>query len=137
MSIGQAFQQLTGRQPTDADKARLRDVARALNLKDNDALWVVLLALHDYETRYETMPKRIEEAAAKAVQEARTAAQDETGKAIAAGQKQLAVAMRKAAEKVAEDTASAVSRKWMAIAFATAFVTISAAMGLGYYIGNM
>jgi hypothetical protein len=45
-----SFAKLLGRQPTDADRQRLYRVRDALGLKNNDALWLVLMALQHYES---------------------------------------------------------------------------------------
>ena len=54
-----AFQQLTGRTPTDADRERLYRAKNALGLPDNDALWLLLIALDYYQSLYEKIPSQI------------------------------------------------------------------------------
>ena len=55
-----AFQKLTGRAPTDADRERLYRVKDALRLPNNDALWSLLIALDYHQSLYEQIPSRIE-----------------------------------------------------------------------------
>ena len=43
--LDDSFAKLLARQPTDAERQRLYQVRDALGLKNNDALWLVLMAL--------------------------------------------------------------------------------------------
>ena len=54
-----AFQKLTGRTPTQADRERLHRVKDALGLADNDALWSLFIALNYHQSLYEQIPSRI------------------------------------------------------------------------------
>ncbi|MGF6936418.1 hypothetical protein OKW41_005580 [Paraburkholderia sp. UCT70] len=53
------FLDVTGELPDDASVLRMRRVSSALNLRDNDALWSVLVMLEHYGRLYEAMPERI------------------------------------------------------------------------------
>ncbi|MGI4827142.1 MAG: hypothetical protein ACRYFU_02980 [Janthinobacterium lividum] len=57
-----SFTKLLGRQPSDAEVQKLYRVRDALELKNNDALWLVLMALGHYEAAYERMPRAIADA---------------------------------------------------------------------------
>jgi hypothetical protein len=61
--LDDSFSKLLGRQPSDLQKQRLYQTKDALGLKNNDALWLVLIALEHYNTLYEDIPNRIENAA--------------------------------------------------------------------------
>lgn len=54
-----AFEKLTGRAPTGADRERLYRARDALGLPDNDALWLLLIALDYHQSLYEQIPSRI------------------------------------------------------------------------------
>lgn len=54
-----SFAELLGRQPTEAEQKRLYQVKNALNIHNNDALWLILMALESYNTLYEQYPARI------------------------------------------------------------------------------
>ena len=47
------------RQPSDAERQQLYTVRDALGLKNNDALWLVLMALQHYQDQYERFPNAI------------------------------------------------------------------------------
>ncbi|MGF6479477.1 hypothetical protein [Paraburkholderia sp. JPY419] len=56
------FLDVTGELPDDTSVLRMRRVSGALNLRDNDALWSVLVMLEHYGRLYEAMPERIRQA---------------------------------------------------------------------------
>ncbi|NLP65093.1 hypothetical protein [Paraburkholderia sacchari] len=60
--LARLFYDVTGEKPDDASMLRMRRVSMALNLRDNDALWSVLVVLEYYVRLYEAMPERIREA---------------------------------------------------------------------------
>jgi len=82
-NLDDSFTKLLGRQPSDAERQRLYRVRDALGLKNNDALWLVLIALQHYEQLYAGIPERIEAAAKKAAQSAAAQAQADINSAVA------------------------------------------------------
>ncbi len=56
-TIEEAFTRILGTQPTDGQRQTLLRTRDALNLKNNDALWLVLIALGHYETLYARFPE--------------------------------------------------------------------------------
>jgi len=63
-ALARLFLDVTGELPDDASVLRMRRVSSALNLRDNDALWSVLIMLEHYGRLYEAMPERIRQAGA-------------------------------------------------------------------------
>ena len=57
--IENSFKALLGRQPSDEEVKRLYRVKNALNIRDNDALWTILMALESYDTLYSKYPALI------------------------------------------------------------------------------
>lgn len=134
--LDNSFQKLLGRQPTDVEVQKLYRVRDALELKNNDALWLVLMALQHYETSYERMPKAIETAAASVLLKVKATA-DSTMKASAESFK---ANMAQAVASVAEDVARNTSRKqmwqWSTGAVGVPFLTLGV-VGLGrFYEGH-
>ncbi|MBC8733421.1 hypothetical protein [Paraburkholderia sp. UCT2] len=72
------FLDITGELPDDASVLRMRRVSSALNLRDNDALWSVLVMLEHYGRLYEAMPERIRQAGAGSLHVVRTEARAAT-----------------------------------------------------------
>ncbi|MEX3816199.1 hypothetical protein AB3X96_39245 [Paraburkholderia sp. BR13439] len=72
------FLDVTGELPDNASVLRMRRVSSALNLRDNDALWSVLVMLEHYGRLYEAMPERIRQAGAGSMDLVRTEARAAT-----------------------------------------------------------
>lgn len=122
--LSTSFEKLLGRQPTDAEVHKLYRVRDALELKNNDALWLVLMALQHYETSYEQMPKAIEAAAASVLTKVKTTA-DTTMKASAESFKaDMARAVASVAQDVARDTSRKQMWQWAGGAVGVAFLTL-------------
>ncbi|MEM5295536.1 hypothetical protein VSR82_14470 [Burkholderia sp. JPY481] len=66
------FLDVTGEMPDNASVLRMRRESSALNLRDNDALWSVLVMLEHYGRLYEAMPERIRQAGAGSMDLVRT-----------------------------------------------------------------
>jgi hypothetical protein len=63
-ALARLFLEVSGELPDDVSLLRMRRVSTALSLRDNDALWSVLVALEYYARLYEAMPERIRQAGA-------------------------------------------------------------------------
>lgn len=91
--LDESFERLLGRLPTDAERQDLYRVRDALGLKNNDALWLVLMALQHYETQYKKIPAVIEEATSVAAENAKTQAtasfNEATAKLVAGASKTI------------------------------------------------
>jgi hypothetical protein len=67
-----AFERLLGRQPTEQEVQGLYRVKNALDIRDNDALWLVLMALQSYDSLYRKYPNMMAEEMNKIVEAQRT-----------------------------------------------------------------
>ena len=120
-----SFEKFLGRQPTDAEVQKLYRVRDALELKNNDALWLVLMALQHYETSYKEMPAAIEAVATSVLADVKTTA-DTTMKASAESFKaDMARAVASVAQEVARDTSRKQMWQWAGGAVAAAFLSIA------------
>jgi hypothetical protein len=70
-ALARLYLDVTGELPDDASVLRMRRVSTALNLRDNDALWSVLVMLEHYGRLYESMPERIRQAGAGSLEAVR------------------------------------------------------------------
>jgi hypothetical protein len=61
-----AFEHLLGRQATDAERLRLRQLREMLGIGSNDAVWLIFVALDYYVTLYQQVPEALR-GAAKAI----------------------------------------------------------------------
>jgi len=59
LDVEASFEKLLGRQPSEKEIQSLYRVKNALNIRDNDALWLVLMALESYDTLYRKYPAMI------------------------------------------------------------------------------
>lgn len=73
VNLEKSFAKLIGRQPSEAEVKNLYRVRDALGLKENDALWLVLIALESYDAQYRKYPQLIGEQVQKAVEAQRSA----------------------------------------------------------------
>ena len=81
--LEESFAKLLGRQPSDTERQKLYRVRDALGLKNNDALWLLIMVLEHYQNLYESIPERIEAAAKRAARSAAAQAQADVNSAIA------------------------------------------------------
>lgn len=122
--LDHSFEKLLGRQPSDADRQQLYKVRDALGLKNNDALWLVLMALQHYQGQYEKFPQAIAQAAKDTLVSFKVTA-DATVKASAeAAKADLAQAVAAAAHEVAHNTSAKQMWQWAGGSIAVAFLCV-------------
>jgi len=120
--LDDSFSKLLGRQPSDVERQQLYKVRDALGLKNNDALWLVLMALQHYQGQYEKFPQVIAQAAKDTLINFKVTA-DATVKASAeAAKADLAKAVALAAREVAHNTSAKQMWQWAAGCIAVAFL---------------
>ena len=100
-----SFSLLLGRQPSDAEIQELYRVRDALGLRNNDSLWLVLLALQHYKTQYEKIPSEITQATADITARVSAATKEEAKASIHAMKAELMNAVTDAANQVANGAA--------------------------------
>lgn len=130
-NLDDSFAKLLGRQPSDAERQRLYKVRDALDLKNNDALWLVLMALQHYETQYEKIPGEIAKATQDTLSQFKVTA-DATAKAsVATAQANLAQAVATTAKEVAHHTSRKQMWQWAAGCMTLTVITLAS---LSWYI---
>jgi hypothetical protein len=101
LDVERTFERLIGRQPSDKEIQSLYRIKGALDIQDNDALWLVLMALESYDTLYRRYPAIIDAQLRKSLEDQRTAiaaiADAETKRALGT----LAQAVCRTSERVA------------------------------------
>jgi hypothetical protein len=103
VSIETMFEQLVGRQPTQAEGERLHRIRSVLGLRDNDAFWAIVLALEVYDSFFRAYPAQLATVTEHAVENVRAAC-------AAAAAQEVAAVQRALAEKVA-DTSVTIAQK--------------------------
>ena len=122
--LEESFSKLLGRQPSDTDRQQLYKVRDALGLKNNDAIWLVLMALQHYQGQYEKFPQAIAQAAKDTLATFKITA-DATVKASAeAAKADLAEAVAAAAHEVAHNISAKQMWQWAAGCLTVAFLSV-------------
>ncbi len=113
--LEESFTKLLGKQPSDQDRQNLYRVRDALGLKNNDALWLVLMALQHYQGLYELFPERISKAAKDTLNDFKVTADAVVKASAEAAKADLAQAVATASKEVAEAVAGKERLQWLTI----------------------
>jgi len=135
-TLEDAFTTLLGRQPGDAEKQALFRARDAFQIKNNDALWLLLAILGHYETLYSKIPSLIAESAAKVTGKTRAAAEAESRAAGARVRSELAESVAKAAREIADRAANTKRSQWIAVCLVVAASTFIAVAGWAFGAGR-
>jgi hypothetical protein len=129
--ISDSFAKLLGRQASDAERQQLYKVRDALDLKNNDALWLVLIALQHYQTSYEKIPNAITQASKTTLDNIKVTADAAVMASAEAAKADLAKAVASAAREVAHNTSAKHMYIWASSCIAIAFFCFAA---FGWYM---
>ncbi len=136
-AVEDAFVALWDKQPNDKERQRLMRERDALRLKDNDALWHLLVVLGHYETLYAEIPTRIAKVASDVTDNVKAAAEAELKAAAARTRAELAKSVAETALDIADRRASVNRLQWItscAVVLCVTFLSIGTASyrtGLG------
>lgn len=125
------FAKLLGRQPTDAERQQLYQVRDALALKNNDALWLILMALQYHQTMYSRFPELIKQAAAETLRHFQQTADVTLSATKETAKAELAKAISATARDVARLTAAKHAATWISVCLLTCCLVFGA---FGWYI---
>ena len=123
--LDDSFTVLLGRQPSDRERQNLYRVRDALKLKNNDAVWLLLMTLEHYETLYRRYPALMVAAAKEITTDVRETAAAQARAAAADTTKALAHAVAAAATASAKKAVGAQMLKWATGCFLAAMGCIS------------
>ena len=119
--LDESYRKLLGRQPSDSERQNLFKVRDALGLKNNDALWLVLMALEHYKSQYEQLPAAIAKSASDTLQKFGSTA-DAIMKASAEKAKSdLAEKLASAESEIARNTSKKEMWQWPATCIVVSF----------------
>jgi len=125
------FVKLLGRQATDAERQQLYRVRDALGLKNNDALWLVLMALQYHQTLYAHFPEQIQQAAETTLHQFQQTANSTLAAAKELAKADLAKAVSVTARDVARLTAARQTARSITVCLLACCLVIST---LSYYM---
>lgn len=126
-----SFFKLLGRQPTEAERQQLYLVRDALGLKNNDALWLILMALQYHQTMYASFPALITQGATETLHEFKQTADATLEATKESAKADLAEAVSSVAQNVARLVAARRAAIWIAICVVLSVGSFST---FGWYI---
>ena len=129
--LDDSFKKLLGRQPNDTDRQDLYRVRDALGLKNNDAIWLVLMALQHYQGQYEEFPQKIATAAKDTLDKFKETADATVKASVESAKADLAKAVAASAKEVAHHVAGKEKLQWLAGSIAAASIAFGA---FGWYM---
>jgi hypothetical protein len=110
--LSESFAKLLGRQPSDAEQQQLYRVKDALGLENNDALWLLLMVLQHYQSKYEKLPALIDSSARTVLTNVKATADAAMKASSAQALAALSIAVAGTVEKVASDTSKKQKWRW-------------------------
>lgn len=113
LDIVESFERIWRRKATAEEAERLHLVQNMLGVRDNDALWVVILALEHYQQLYVAMPSKIEAAGRVAVAEVKETAERIANTAAQLAHNDLVASLGKAVNHVAAQAARKQQWQWL------------------------
>ncbi|SDC19631.1 hypothetical protein SAMN05216345_101884 [Cupriavidus sp. YR651] len=131
------FAKLLRKQPTEADRQDMYRLRDSLGLKNNDALWDVLIALQYHQKLYERMPAKIAKASQETLTDFRAAADSMVKASAEAAKADLAKAVATSAREVACQVAGKQKARWMAGCAAVLSLAFAGLAWAGYSAGRV
>ena len=126
-----SFERMLGRAATERERDQLRRVQAELDLRENDALWLVIFALQYYEGLYRQFPKVIAAEAQRVLSETRATAEATIRAGAESAKADLAKAIAITAREVARDVARRQMIQWLVVGMLVG----AGLLGVGIYIG--
>lgn len=123
LAVAAAFEAAFQRKPTPDEVDRLNRVMDVLDVRENDAIMVLMIVLEFYLGLYSNMPGRIEAAAKTAVGETKETTQRVAATAAQLAHSDLVEQLGKAVNQVAGDAAK--KQQWKALAIGIGAASIS------------
>jgi hypothetical protein len=134
--LSSGFERLVGQKATDEEVRRLHEVKDAVGLADNDALWLVLMALEHYDTLYRDYPARIAEEARRTLADVQRGFADAASLEAKRAHRKLAEAVADAGLKIAAKRTEVARMQGFAVAVAGMVTFGSLCLAMGYALGS-
>ncbi len=134
--LAESFAKLLGRQPTDAQRQELYRVRDALGIGNNDALWLVLMALGHYQDLYSRFPDAIVRAARQTMADARATAEAQAKSATRTAHAELARAVGRAADQIVRTTSRMQMFRWAAACILVALMCTTLVAAVAFDVGH-
>ena len=130
-----SYKELLGREPTDEEKQQLYRVQKAMRIKDNDSLFLIIMALEYYNDQYKKVPNLIHTATVKYMDEMKQCADKIANTAMEKSREKFIQTIQTASTEVAHKVAGRDRTRWMIGSLVAASLILSGwAYGM-YQIG--
>lgn len=130
------FEDIRGRELSEEEAERILRVQHILNIKENDALWAVIVALEHYQGLYQDIPPQVEAASRVAVAVIKETADSVAAAAAWSAKSELAGELAKSVREVANQTARKQQWQWITAGLVAAAVSTVAAGWTGFSRGQ-
>ena len=130
------FEEIRGRELSDEEAERILRVQHILNIKENDALWAVIIALDFYQGLYQGIPPQVEAAGRVAVALVRETADAVAAAAAEEAKQELAGELATSVREVANQTARKQQWQWVSVGLIAAAVSTITAGLAGFSRGQ-
>jgi hypothetical protein len=135
-----SYTKLLGREPTDEEIQQLYRVKDALGLKNNDSLWLIIMALEHYNNYYKKFPSLIGDETSRYLKEFRSAAVAISNSAMEETRANLIKAVHESSVMVAHHVAGRDKTRWIIGSLVAASLILSgwayAMYQMGYREGS-
>jgi hypothetical protein len=135
-ALSAGFERLVGHKASDEQVRRLHQVKDALGLADNDALWLVLVALEHYDGLYRDYPARIAEEARRTLADVQRGFADAAAVESKRAHRKLAEAVADAGVKIASKRTDVARLQGFAVASASMVAFGALCLSIGYALGS-
>ena len=130
------FEEIRGRELSEEEAERILRVQHILNIKENDALWAVIVALEHYQGLYQDIPPQVEAASRVAVAVIKETADSVAAAAAWSAKSELAGELAKSVREVANPFARKQQWQWITAGLVAAAVSTVAAGWTGFSRGQ-
>lgn len=134
-AIVKKYEALLDRKPSKIEYQNLLRISQALNLRQDDAFWTILIVLEDYGRSYQLAPARIETAVENACKSISDVAERETRAAAARAIEAMADETARIAKDIADKTAGRDRAKWITIAASICTLSCLGMFSFGFAYG--
>lgn len=130
------IEDIRGRELNEEEAERILRVQHILNIRENDALWAVIIALEHYQRMYEDIPPQVEAAGRVAVALVRETADAVAAAAAETAKQELSSELAASVREVANQTARKQQWQWITAGLVAAAVSIVTAGWTGFSHGK-
>jgi hypothetical protein len=124
-ALDDSFEKYLGSLPTDEERQDLFRARDAFNIKNNDALWPLLVMLRHYQTIYAKIPGLITQTVTEVLRKTRKTAEADLKAAGARAEADLARSVAETARKIADKRASTKRWQWISVSLAIALSALT------------